>query len=572
MHYSMLAGSVDERNPTIIPRDVLCMLHMGQSNSLSPCDVVKVQKLYGYEAEVHAASAAVARRSRTSADEDAPLDSNVGVWKAKTKEEVDEEAKKKGLEWKEKTDPLRNLIKELMEIRWYDSSSLPRLQSLLNMLSAECVEDREKLLNVFKQEGGPTLLQKMIESCRLDKSRVQIITLRNKITLLLSEHELFEVGKQFEKTGDIAGDPSDEIKLWPEQSGKVYIPYSVSIAFNASDKEAIQQACDELTEKTCVRLIPKDPQEDYFYFRALGRDSSSLLGARAGEASRSIALELSEVEKGAVLHKLMHVFGFHRDQQNGSHDWVKHRDGKVYVLYDVCSGFDTNDKENIQKAVNEFAEKTCVRLIRKDNQEDYINFQALDGSWSFLGKKGGAQSLSLEPRKVTKGVVLHELMHALGFHHEHCRSDRDQHIKVHEDNVKEDELGQFKRLECNGCGEDLPYDYLSIMHYGRYASSSDYMSETITPTTAAKAPIGQRSGLSPLDVLRVQLKYQPNLAGVSEDKALKVALAKTAALCETLQEPPRPIQDLAVQAEMIEQMLTHHWQGLQLEQMEAMKK
>ncbi|XP_061433356.1 astacin-like metalloprotease toxin 5 [Lethenteron reissneri] len=81
MHYSMLAGSVDERNPTIIPRDVLCMLHMGQSNSLSPCDVVKVQKLYGYEAEVHAAPAAVARRSRTSADEDAPLHSNVGVWK-----------------------------------------------------------------------------------------------------------------------------------------------------------------------------------------------------------------------------------------------------------------------------------------------------------------------------------------------------------------------------------------------------------------------------------------------------------------------------------------------------------
>ncbi|XP_075913403.1 low choriolytic enzyme-like isoform X2 [Petromyzon marinus] len=136
-------------------------------------------------------------------------------------------------------------------------------------------------------------------------------------------------------------------------------------------------------------------------------------------------------------------------------------------------------------------------------------------------------------------------MHALGFHHEHCRSDRDQHMKVHEDNVEEDELGQFKRLECSGCGEDLPYDYLSIMHYGRYASSSDYMSETITPTTAAEAPIGQRSGLSPTE---------------------------TAALCETLQEPPRPTQDPAVQAEMIEQILTHHWHGLQLEQMEAMKK
>ncbi|CAM9784558.1 unnamed protein product [Lampetra fluviatilis] len=189
--------------------------------------------------------------------------------------------------------------------------------------------------------------------------------------------------------------------------------------------------------------------------------------------------------------------------------WPKARDGRIYVPYKVSLAFYASDKEAIQQACDELTEKTCVRLIPKDPQEDYFYFRALGRSWSFLGKKGGAQSLSLEPRKVTKGVVLHELMHALGFHHEHCRSDRDQHIKVHEDNVKEDELGQFKRLECNGCGEDLPYDYLSIMHYGRYASSSDYMSETITPTTAAKAPIGQRSGLSPLDVLRVQLKYQP---------------------------------------------------------------
>ncbi|XP_075924164.1 uncharacterized protein LOC142925132 [Petromyzon marinus] len=352
------------------------------------------------------------------------------------------------------------------------------------------------------------LIKKILESCVLSESRLDVLTLLQKINLLHSQYNIASGEKEFEKTGDIMGDPTEEIKLWPEQSGKVYIPYNVSIAFNDSDKEAIQQASDELTEKTCIRLIPKDPQEDYFFFRALGRDSS-LPGSSAGAGARSIALEPNKVDKGVVLRELKHAFGFHRDQQNGSHDWVKHGDGKVYVLYDVCSGFDTNDKENIQQAVNEFAEETCIRLIRKDNQEDYINFQALDGSWSFLGKKGGAQSVSLEPGKVDRGTVLHELMHALGFHHEHCRSDRDQYIKVHEDNMKEHELGQFKRLECSGCGEDLPYDYLSIMHYGRYASSSDYMSETITPTTAAKAPIGQRSGLSPLDVLRVQRKYQP---------------------------------------------------------------
>ncbi|CAM9876794.1 unnamed protein product, partial [Lampetra planeri] len=354
-------------------------------------------------------------RSRTSADEEAPLDSRVGVWKAKRASQ-----QLNGLEWKDKTDPLRNLIKELMEIRWYDASSLPRLQSLLDMLSQDRPEnEKEMLFKVFMEEGGP-------------------------------------VGKEFEKTGDIAGDPTEEIKLWPEQRGKVYIPYNVSIAFNASDTEAIQQASDELTEKTCVRLIPKDPQEDYFYFRALGRDSS-LPGASAEAGARSITLEPNKVDKGVVLRELKRAFGFHRDQQN------------------------TNDKENIQQAVNEFAEETCIRLIRKDNQEDYINFQALDGV-----EAAGASSLP-------------------------CHFSAAHRCAQEESAVLMYELGQFKRLECSGSGEDLPYDYLSIMHYGRYASSSDHMSETITPTTAAKAPIGQRSGLSPLDVLRVHRKYQPFL-------------------------------------------------------------
>ncbi|CAM9782469.1 unnamed protein product [Lampetra fluviatilis] len=399
MHYSMLAGSVDERNPTIIPRDVLSMLHMGQSNSLSPCDVVKVQKLYGYKAEVHATPAGwAAGPARSLAMSHLRL-ANLGEAAGSAR---DEASPRQWREWKEKTDPLRNLIKELMEIRWYDASSVPRLQSLLDVLSQDRPEnEKEMLWKVFKEEGGSVLLMKILESCKFDDSRVQVRRLVKNIALLLSQHESTSGENEFEKTGDIMGDLAEEIKLWPEQSGKVYIPYNVSIAFN------------------------------------------------------------------------------------------------------------TNDKENIQQAVNEFADETCVRLIRKDNQEDYINFQALDGSWSFLGKKGGAQSVSLEPGKVDRGTVLHTLMHALGFHHEHCRSDRDQHIKVHEDNIEEDELGQFKRLECSGCGEDLPYDYLSIMHYGRYASSSDHMSETITPTTAAKAPIGQRSGLSPLDVLRVQRKYQP---------------------------------------------------------------
>ena len=60
-----------------------------------------------------------------------------------------------------------------------------------------------------------------------------------------------------------------------------------------------------------------------------------------------------------------------------------------------------------------------------------------------MGRKGGKQTLSLKPPDDKKchclcdvGRLLHEMMHALGFYHEHSRTDRDNYIKIVEENVK----------------------------------------------------------------------------------------------------------------------------------------
>ena len=56
--------------------------------------------------------------------------------------------------------------------------------------------------------------------------------------------------------------------------------------------------------------------------------------------------------------------------------------------------------------------------------------------WSAVGKWGGKQHLSLYVYGcIYVGTAIHELMHAVGFYHEHNRNDRDNYVTIHFENV-----------------------------------------------------------------------------------------------------------------------------------------
>ncbi|XP_075044351.1 embryonic protein UVS.2-like isoform X2 [Mixophyes fleayi] len=158
--------------------------------------------------------------------------------------------------------------------------------------------------------------------------------------------------------------------------------------------------------------------------------------------------------------------------------------------------------------MQDFSTLTCVQFTPRTVELDYLQIIAGSGCWSLIGKVGGRQSLSLDTECVGRGTIQHELNHALGFIHEQSRSDRDDYIDIIQGNIIPGTEVNFLKYDSNNLG--LEYDYSSVMHYGRYAFSNSLWADTptIVPKPDASKPIGQRYGLSTLDIAKINKLYQ----------------------------------------------------------------
>uniref|UniRef100_A0A672N979 Metalloendopeptidase n=1 Tax=Sinocyclocheilus grahami TaxID=75366 RepID=A0A672N979_SINGR len=126
--------------------------------------------------------------------------------------------------------------------------------------------------------------------------------------------------------------------------------------------------------------------------------------------------------------------------------------------------------------------------------------------YSYLGRIGGKQLVSFKRTGcVYHGIIQHELNHALGFYHEHTRSDRDQYVKINWEYIPTEKASNFQIRNTNN--QNTTYDYGSIMHYGKIAFTTQAGKETITPIPDATVAIGQRQDLSKLDILRINKLY-----------------------------------------------------------------
>ncbi|CAL1535621.1 unnamed protein product, partial [Lymnaea stagnalis] len=77
---------------------------------------------------------------------------------------------------------------------------------------------------------------------------------------------------------------------------------------------------------------------------------------------------------------------------------------------------------------------------------------------------------------------MHELIHSLGFNHEHERTDRDSYINIHLENVLAEYRFAFAVSNAaRVTNQNTAYDFNSIMHYGPYAFAIDHTKPVITP-------------------------------------------------------------------------------------------
>ncbi|XP_069481361.1 embryonic protein UVS.2-like [Ambystoma mexicanum] len=189
--------------------------------------------------------------------------------------------------------------------------------------------------------------------------------------------------------------------------------------------------------------------------------------------------------------------------------WPKSSDGTVKVAYTLSSTYSSADVSAITDAMQEFSTLTCIRFVNRTTESNYLQIQSVDGCWSYVGKSGGGQAVSLSGGCLSKGTIQHELNHALGFYHEQSRSDRDNYVTIVTANISPGNGGNFNKENTNNLG--LEYDFASVMHYGKYAFSSTYGQPTIIPKPNSDTPIGQRNGLSNLDVSKINTLYQCNV-------------------------------------------------------------
>ncbi|XP_068172205.1 high choriolytic enzyme 1-like [Antennarius striatus] len=240
-----------------------------------------------------------------------------------------------------------------------------------------------------------------------------------------------------------------------------------------------------------------------------------LLVISSGEEVQEVSLDVSEVIETANAGMSSSVFQHGDIRRNLDRNadpcvasgckWPK--TGRyVYVPVSISSAYSAEESNIIIRSLLTFHSSTCIRFVWKhSSHRNYVHFYSGTGCWSYLGRQSRGQPISLKNKGcLYLGTVQHEVLHALGFHHEQVRSDRDKYVSIVTENIQRGKESNFEKVATNNLG--TPYDFKSVMHYSKYAFSRNGK-PTIIAKSNPNLSLGRNTEMSAHDIARVNELY-----------------------------------------------------------------
>ena len=244
---------------------------------------------------------------------------------------------------------------------------------------------------------------------------------------------------------------------------------------------------------------------------------------------------------------------------NAEVNWAFVSTGDAYKKYSILTdakiGYTEAEMKMIMKSMKRIEDKTCIRFKRVNPQKgkpwmlvmreaqvkngaatcyrSYINTKLKNKEIGSAGKifesgywdgscfsgayvdglgyntpvRTVVSSTTLEDNENTVGLLVHELLHALGVGHTQKRPDRDTYITVNWNNIGAGGKGQYEKCTGNTCQtHNTEYDCSSIMHY----MDTDFANQngkTMTAKDANKCKFAYNTKLTDSDVTLLKKMY-----------------------------------------------------------------
>uniref|UniRef100_A0A1I7V522 Metalloendopeptidase n=1 Tax=Caenorhabditis tropicalis TaxID=1561998 RepID=A0A1I7V522_9PELO len=177
------------------------------------------------------------------------------------------------------------------------------------------------------------------------------------------------------------------------------------------------------------------------------------------------------------------------------------------VPYILSAAYTSAQRAVLARAFDAYAKRTCIRFVPKSpSDKDYIVIQKCYADFS---RVGGRQQVSLADECIDYATIIHELMHVIGFIHEHQREDRDSYVSILYQNVIQGANTDFDKLSNLGLsyyGEH--YDYTSIMHYEANEGSRNGKNTIEAKNAHFTGIMGKANDFSTSDLRRVNRAYK----------------------------------------------------------------